>query len=60
MPAGHTVLTHTPAHEVHSPYLHSILCIRGFVHTPLAHGVRAHPDVLLDLIAIGEVDVVPV
>ena len=30
------------------------------MYTPLAHGVGAHPDVLLDLVAVGEVDVVPV
>lgn len=41
-------------------YLHGILCLSSFMHTSLAHGVGAHPDVLLDLIAIGEVYVVPV
>lgn len=42
------------------PYLHGVLRVGGSVYTPLAHGVGAHPDVLLDLIAVGEVDVVPV
>lgn len=42
------------------PHLDGVLCVGGFVHTSLAHGVGAHTDVLLDLIAVGEVDVVPV
>lgn len=41
------------------PYLHSVLRVSGFVDTALAHRVGAHPDVLLDLVAIGEVDIVP-
>lgn len=41
-------------------HLDGVLGVRGPVHAPLAHGVGAHPDVLLDLVAVGEVDVVPV
>lgn len=47
------------AHKVSRSYLHSILSIGGFVHTSLAYRVGAYPDVLLDLIAVGEVDIVP-
>ena len=41
-------------------YLHGVLGVCGFVHAALAHGVGTHPDVLLDLVAVSEVDVVPV
>ena len=41
-------------------YLDGVLGVRGLVHTALAHGIGAHPDVLLDVVAVGEVDVAPV
>lgn len=51
----------TQSRTAHAPsYLHGILGIGSFMHTALAHGVGAHPDVLLDLVAIGEVYAVPV
>lgn len=52
------VPAHRTAHVHTQSYLHGILCLSSFVHTALAHGVGAHPDVLFDLIAISEVDVV--
>lgn len=42
------------------PHLHGVLRVGGFVHAALAHGVGAHAEVLLDLVAVGEVDVVAV
>ena len=47
-------------HRVPRSYLHGVLGVCGHVHTALAYGVGAHPDVLLDLVAIGEAGVVPV
>lgn len=42
------------------PHLHGVLRVGGFVHAALAYGVGAHAEVLLDLVAVGEVDVVAV
>ena len=49
-----------PRARAPSSYLHGVLSVRGFVHAALAHREGTHPDVLLDLVAVGEVDVVPV
>lgn len=40
-------------------HLHSILGVTGLVHTALAHGVGADANVLTNLVAVREEDVVP-